>query len=74
MRHHDRAFAEFHKFREDLFDRRRVNDHIIPYARKLLDLIWDRFFRVYKRGKAVYDLSVFYLYRTDLYDLTGIRT
>ena len=74
MRHHDRAFAEFHKFREDLFDRRCVNDHIIPYARKLLDLIWDWFFRVYKRGEAVYDLSVFYLYRTDLYDLTGIRT
>ena len=68
VRDKDRALAELQKFRQHLFNLRRVHHHFVADACQLLDPKRDRRFRIDKRRKFIHDLSVRHLYRADLDD------
>ena len=73
MCHHHAVLAEFHKLRQHLLDGWRIDDHVITDTGQFLDIKGDGDLRVHKRGKALRDLSLLHLYRTDLNDLVFLR-
>ena len=64
--HHDTAFTELQKLRQDHVDLRGIHDILIPDTGKLFDLEGNGHIRIDKGGKTIHDLSTGYLYRTDL--------
>ncbi len=68
MCHKRRIADKFQKFRQYFLDRPGVEHHTVIDACQLLDLERDRHLRVYKRGKAICDLTVLDLDCPDLYD------
>ena len=67
-------FAEFHKFRQDLLDRRCASmHHVIIDARQLLDPKRDWHLRIDKGAEFLGDLPVYHLYGADLNDLDSVH-
>ena len=71
MRNHNRTFAEFKEFRKHFLDSRGIHDHTVIDTCQLFNAKGNRYLWIYKCGKTVCNLSVFYQYGTNLYDLTG---
>ena len=71
VRNHNRALAEFKEFRKHFLDSRGIHDHTVIDTGQLFNTKRNRYLWIYKCGKTVCNLSVFYQYGTNLYDLTG---
>ena len=67
--HHDTAFAEFHKLRQNLPDQRCVHHHVVTDACQFLNIKRNRNLRIHKRRKPLRDRSVLHFYRTDFDNL-----
>ena len=71
---HHASFREFQEFRQDFFDCRGVQYHVVVDTGQLLDAVRDRHFRIDKGAEFIGDLAVYHFDSTDLDDLVCHRT
>ena len=71
---HHASFRKFQELRQDFFDCRSVEHHVVVDAGQLLDPIRDRHFRVDKGAEFIRDLTIYHFDGTDLDDLVCHRT
>ena len=71
---HHASFRKFQELRQDFFDCRSVEHHVVVDAGQLLDPIRDRHFRVDKGAEFIHDLTIYHFDGTDLDDLVCHRT
>ena len=69
-----RPINKFQKFRENLFNRRRIHHHLIRNTGKPGNFKRNRHFRIYKGTELIRNLSFFHLYRADFNNLILYRT